>query len=266
MDTIILPVDLSRQSKMMIPCMVEFSRFGIRKVIVLYVNPEGVPLTKITLDELNDFVNQLCEEGFDAELKISTGLRPYEVIIHCAEELGADTIVMPSSGKGRATMLLLGSNSLSVLRKASVQVLLKRFIKGPGGSICETFPLTFKKVMVVLPPMSRDNGFMERVNRLIKRGRLDNVLILNPVSGAKMEYSYSNIMSPEEIYKKMELGEYDIGSVPRNILDAIVAESISLLVLPGCLREPMHSLLKGSPIEQILQNSKASLMVIPTDG
>ena len=258
-----MPTDFSRQSRMLMACMPELSRFGIRKIILLYVDIEGVPMDKVVSSNLEDNIARLQQEGYNAELAVVTGRNASDEILKAAKEYGVDTIILPSSGKGRTTKLLVGSNSLSVMKKADVKVFLKRFIKGKGGDICEACPLTFRRTVVALPPKSRDNGFMEKVNDLISKGGMEGVLLLNPVSSESMEYGHRILMDPEKVHDRLETEGYVAAEIPKGILEVINRESASLLILPGCLREPLRGLLRETPMGQIVHNTKASILIIP---
>ncbi len=258
-----MPTDLSRQSRMLMGCMPELSRFGIRKVILLYVDIEGVPMGEVVSRNLQDNVDRLRQEGYDAELSVVAGRSASDEILKAAKEHGVDTIIIPSSGKGRTTKLLVGSNSLSIMKKADVKVFLKRFIKGRGGDICEACPLTFRRTIVALPPWSRDNGFMDKVNDLIAKGGMEGVLLLNPISGKSMEYSHGVLMAAGDVHEMLGTEGYAAAEIPKGILEAINRESASLLILPGCLREPLRGLLRESPMGQIIHNTKASILIIP---
>lgn len=263
MDTVLLPTDLSRQSRMLMACMPELSRFGIRKVILLYVDIEGVPMDKVVSRNLEENVARLRSEGYNADLVVVTGRKASDEILKASKQYGVDTIILPSSGKGRTTKLLVGSNSLSVMKRADVKVFLKRFIKGKGGDICEACPLTFRRTVVALPPRSRDNGFMAKVNDLISKGGIESVLLLNPVSGEGMDYGHGNLLEPDKVHEILSTEGYAAGEIPKGILEAINRESASLLMLPGCLREPLRGLLRETPMGQIVHNTKASILIIP---
>jgi len=191
------------------------------------------------------------------------GRSPADEILKAAAQSSADTIILPSSGKGKATRLLVGSNSLDVMRRAETKVFLKRFLKGPGGGISEACTLTFKRTLVVLPPKEHDKGFLEKVNDLISKGSMDNILLLNPVSGQRMEYGHGSIKAPEALHDELGTEGYALSNIPKGILEAMRSDNFSLLVLPGCLREPLRGVLRGSPMGQIVHDSKASMLIIP---
>ncbi len=265
MERVLLPTDLSRQSRMLVGCMPELSRFGIKKIILLYVRIEGVPLDRVIQKNLDDFRDKLQEDGYDTDLEIVTGRRPADEILEAARVHDVDTIILPSSGKGRTTHLLVGSNSLSVMKRSDVKVFLKRFVKGRGGDICEACPLTFRRTVVALPPQSRDRGFMDKVNDLVEKGGLTNILLMNPVSGSTMEYGRDSIQDPGVVHETLDTANYVVAEIPRGILETIKRESASLLVLPGCLREPLRGILRETPMGQIVHNTKASILIIPNN-
>jgi nucleotide-binding universal stress UspA family protein len=67
----------------------------------------------------------LAERGLTARTIIAGG-RPADAILETARELGADLVVVGSSGRHGAARLLLGSVSSAVAAHAGVSVLIVR--------------------------------------------------------------------------------------------------------------------------------------------
>ncbi len=263
MQEVIVPTDLSRQSRMLLDSMNEFARFGLKKVTLLYVEMPGAPQNDFMRRSLQSSVSKLLADGYEAELRVVQGRNPADEILKASAQSSADTIILPSSGKGKATRLLVGSNSLDVMRRAETKVFLKRFLKGPGGGISEACTLTFKRILVALPPKEHDKGFMEKVNDLLGKGSLDNILLLNPASGKSMEYGHDRLQATEAVHDALGTEGYALSNIPKGILETMRSDAFCLLVLPGCLREPLRGVLRGSPMGQIVHDSKASILIIP---
>ena len=79
-----------------------------------------------TMDAYLQRVQQaLADEGLPVEARTRAG-DPAETILSLADEVGASTIVMASEGRGGLSRLVLGSVAESVLRRATLPVLLVR--------------------------------------------------------------------------------------------------------------------------------------------
>ncbi|MCK6511674.1 universal stress protein [Myxococcota bacterium] len=74
---------------------------------------------------LDDFANQVTSAGLDVEEIVEAGL-PYRVILHKAEHLGIDLIVMGTQGRTGLKHLFLGSTAERVVRQATCPVLTLR--------------------------------------------------------------------------------------------------------------------------------------------
>lgn len=73
--------------------------------------------------QIQAYSKQLRDAGLDATALLVQGATA-EAILKEAEQLQADIIVLGSHGKGMAKQLLLGSTSSSVIRHATVPVLV----------------------------------------------------------------------------------------------------------------------------------------------
>lgn len=86
----------------------------------LTIDPEEIAERKSELKEAAEF---LSAKGIKPSLVEGHG-EPADVIVEKAQELGADLIVVGTSGQNTAKRVLLGSVSTSVLHKAHCDVLV----------------------------------------------------------------------------------------------------------------------------------------------
>lgn len=85
-------------------------------------------LKRLTERKLKSFVRQHPEVSMSV---LVTEGKPANTIIEASHELDADLLVMGTHGRSRLDHLLIGSVAERVLRKASCNVLLVRFQRGP---------------------------------------------------------------------------------------------------------------------------------------
>ncbi|MFT3774483.1 MAG: universal stress protein [Minicystis sp.] len=84
---------------------------------------EVARVTSAAEKQLEDLLAKHARPGVEAKQLLRTGRPPAEEIVHAAEELGADLIVVGTHGRGAIGRALLGSVALDVLRTAKVPVL-----------------------------------------------------------------------------------------------------------------------------------------------
>jgi universal stress protein F len=138
---ILLPIDLQEQDHrpmmMAVQAAVDLCRLYEAQLHMLTVVPDlGMPIVgqyfppeageKIVHDaehNLHDMANQLIPEDIDVQHLVAQGT-VYRRILHMAERIGADLIIMPAH-RVRFADYLLGSNASKVVRhaKCSVHVL-----------------------------------------------------------------------------------------------------------------------------------------------
>ncbi|GAB4265189.1 MAG: universal stress protein [Deferrisomatales bacterium] len=137
-NRILAPIDLSRASDAVCAYTTHLARcFGAR-VTLLYVvetleELRGLNLPTISYDDLVPDLEARARERLaayarahlagagDVETRVAHG-EPWEVILHTAEELPADLIVMGVHGRKGLERALFGSTTERVIRRAAVPV------------------------------------------------------------------------------------------------------------------------------------------------
>lgn len=136
---IVVATDFSEYSLRAIDYGAEIAaKFDSRVTLVYVVEPvlQTADLTWTTVDfeELNRSHREMAEreigkivaERFPKEIGCEAVVlfgKPFVEILKCAEERGADLIVMATHGRGAISHLLMGSTAEKVVRKASCPVL-----------------------------------------------------------------------------------------------------------------------------------------------
>ncbi len=94
-------------------------RFATKQGLAAFADEEKVAA------KLNDVVEELSREEFDATLKIvnHVGPQPAHEVADVAREVGVDLIVLGTRGRGAVVGLVLGSVTLRLLHVAACPVL-----------------------------------------------------------------------------------------------------------------------------------------------
>lgn len=133
MNTVLLPVDFSDDSALMLAFARGLPFLGVKRVIVAYVvessGMEG-PVIARAVDEareaLHDVAADLATSGLGVEVRVATG-SPVEEIGCLVAEAQVDGVVVGSHGKTLANQLFAGSVSERLLRDATVPHLCVRY-------------------------------------------------------------------------------------------------------------------------------------------
>jgi nucleotide-binding universal stress UspA family protein len=139
--TVLLPTDFSAPSEAALELACSLARgYGARLVILHVVKYEmtagammAVPMDPGYYgDALNEVRDRVVgpSPGFPVETCLREGT-PAEEVLHAADDVGADLIVMGSHGRTGLGRLLMGSVAEAVMRRAGCPVLLA---KRPAGS------------------------------------------------------------------------------------------------------------------------------------
>lgn len=75
-------------------------------------------------NRLNEIQANLARENLSAQVKLIRGVTPSEGIIHVADEVAADLIMMGSHGRTGLQKLMLGSVAQNVLTQSPIPVLI----------------------------------------------------------------------------------------------------------------------------------------------
>ncbi len=139
-DHILLPLDLSTEARRALGPVGELARQNGSKVTLLHVvlalaevpegarlgTPVGAPDYQHERVEAEQLLRELAEtlpSEVDVSVEVTTATRVPKGIVDCAEERGADLIVMSTHGRSGVRRMVLGSVTDGVLRRAHMPVL-----------------------------------------------------------------------------------------------------------------------------------------------
>ena len=256
---ILMPTDLSRQSRKLAECTQDLSILGATEVLVLHSLRPGVTIQDGEISILGEMVKSLQESGFNARFEVSAGLRPSKDIISHAETNAFDAIVIASSGKGKATELLVGSTSKAVMRNSALPVLVKRFRK-TESSVEEACVVTFSNVVVVVDSDQIDSAYIQKAATILDRNQMSKVNFFDIANGRTWNWKEGY-----GLREGMERGLKDLrkGEVHNSLMQAVNSLQATAVVLPRKGKGSMNWLLDRQRTEKSIHSSKASMLVIP---
>lgn len=139
-EKVLVATDGSRDSELAIQRAVDLSQKTHAELHMVYVMLVSHWMVPDTLSDtqyqrlkaeaqslLDKQVEKVKEAGGELrETHLKTGRRADEEVINLAEEIGADVIVVGSTGGGTISRALMGSDAESIVRHASIPVMVVR--------------------------------------------------------------------------------------------------------------------------------------------
>lgn len=273
-EKILLPIDFSQQSIMMLDCVAELRQFGAETVIIVHVLPPKGRLSENQRKTAEELVNKLKERGFEAMFKVVHG-NPVDEILALAEKEEVTLIVMASSGKGRAQEFFVGSTSFGVVRRTSKPMLIDKFevIEKDGSKkIKPACTMLFRTALVPIDFSRCTYTVIDALHHLAKRG-LRKIVLFHVIESTK--YSVSSDKRFDEIKKRLEELESDLssagfevithvhfGTPAYNILEATREFDASLIIIGASGKSFLKGLALGSTSEEVIRKASVPLLVV----
>ena len=270
---LLVPVDLSQQSMMMVEIATRMEGYGVKEVMI-YSALDHVSKRDPLLKALDESIGKA---GLGHELVTEVRKEPAPAILKAAESHGATMIAMAASGKGRVKEFIIGSTSLEVLRRSKLPVLLNKFpleaIDYPPG-YCEKCPPLLDRVLVTIDLSKVSKTMLPQVQQLIDAGAR-KMTLFHVVQSAK--YNMTDDKRFQEVKQKMETFqskldakdcEIDVhlhfGTTTYNILEATREIDATLIVLGTTGKGYLRGATLGSTSEEVIKGSTRPLLLIPT--
>ncbi|HNX47301.1 MAG TPA: universal stress protein [Methanomassiliicoccales archaeon] len=270
---LLVPVDLSPQSMMMVDIATRMEGYGVKEVMI-YSALDHVSKRDPLLKALDESIG---EAGLSHELVTEVRKEPAPAILKAAESHGATMIAMAASGKGRVKEFIVGSTSLEVIRRSKLPVLLNKFpleaSDDPRG-YREKSPPLLDRVLVTIDLSKASKAMLPQVQQLIDAGAR-KMTLFHVVQSAK--YNMTDDKRFQEVKQKMETFqskldakdcEIDVhlhfGTTTYNILEATREIDATLIVLGTTGKGYLRGATLGSTSEEVIKGSTRPLLLIPT--
>lgn len=265
-DKVLVPVDLGEVTVEQLKCIGQLKNYGMKQAVVLFVTPDEV---KSVYDEskLESLVKPLQDEGLDIRTMIVSG-KPANSILNVAKKEKATLIVMASSGKTKATELMVGSVSLDVVRHTHIPVLVGKF----AGTRPDTCPMLMERVLVSLDLGPGTKKMMSTFKEMdlagCKKAVLFHVVPSNKFS-VEDDTKFQEVKKDLSKWKDSHDGTCSVdthlhyGTAAYNIMEAAREFDVTLIVMGNVGKGLFHSMTLGSVSDEVMRKSTAHVLIIP---
>jgi nucleotide-binding universal stress UspA family protein len=274
-ERLLIPIDFSDQSLMMLDCVAQFCKHGNEEMIILNVEERGQKASSEQLARLDEIMEMLRSLNLKVRYIREEG-SPADKILEKASEEGVTMIAMASSGKGMAREFLLGSTTLGVVRNITIPVFVDKFKvqeETKGKLVTRHCEQVLLAALVPIDFSSCTEFVMEALESLIDKG-LGKVILFNTVDSCKYRLNDDQRFA----WVKAELGKLKerladrkcevithihFGTPAYNIMEACREFGCSLVVLGTHGRSLLHEMTLGSVSEEVIRKAKVSLLIVP---
>jgi nucleotide-binding universal stress UspA family protein len=273
-EKILLPIDFSEQSLMMLDCVSELRQFGSEEVVLLHVTQKDGKVTDEQMRVVDSIIKGLEARGFKARFTSTEG-DPVSIIVDFAEKESATLIAMASSGKGRAHEFLLGSTSFGVIRKTAKPVLLNKLevIEDSGKrEVRRACEFLFCTALVPIDLTACTDTMKDTLDHLSRKG-LKNVVLLHVIESTKYgvgdDKRFAEVKARlEELKKDLQSEDFIVsthvhyGTPLYNILEVSREVEASLIIIGRSGKSFLKGLALGSTSEEVIRRATVPLLVI----
>jgi nucleotide-binding universal stress UspA family protein len=278
--SVMLPIDLNRDSGLLLHFCSGLGDLGVRRVVVCHVidatGLEG-PVIAAKVDhlrsEMRALVAPLTDAGLDVEVRLPTGPLDRE-LLSVAAETRVDAVVVGTSGKSAADELLLGSMSEHLVRSVGVPSLTVRVELLRNAADPAVLARRFAKTLLVPTDFSgtASHAFdcaMALPPKAVGTIRLLHVLLAgdDPARTARDEagasYELRDIAAVAKEHGLTAVPVLGHGAPERAILAEIDESRISGVVIGSHGRSPFDESLMGSISMTVLRQASCPVMIVP---
>ncbi len=270
-ERVFLPLDFSDQSDLMVDCIAQLKRYGAKEVILFYAVPKGRVEDSYDERRMDEFARLITADGIPTRTIKEDG-DPSSLIIKVSKREKATMIAMASSGKGRAKELLIGSVSLSVIRRSKIPVLLGKFptLKEEGSlrqcglldSALISFELTHctKQLKQMVQELGEAGMRKATLFHVILSSKHD---VGDDDRFREVKVELDQIM--DDIKKPTMLLETHIhyGTPSYNIIEAAREISAGVIVMGVGNRSLWRKITLGTTVEDLIRRSPTNLLLVP---
>jgi nucleotide-binding universal stress UspA family protein len=269
---LLIPVDLSPQSLLMVDIALRMREYGVFNIVV-YSAVQSGPADEELLEMVG---KKLTAAGMKHELVVQASKDPAKSILKVSGSRGIAMIAMAASGKGRVKEFFVGSTSLEVIRGAKVPVLLDKFPMSADTdpeSYCRNCPRLLERVLVALDLSKVSKHMQPYVQGIIDAGA-KNITLFHVVQARK--YKMDDDERFKEVRKKLEefRDHLDVkncnveihmhfGTTTYNILEAARETDATLIMLGTTGKSYLMGTTLGSTSEEVIKGSTRPMLLIP---
>lgn len=270
-NRVLLPVDLSEVSSDQMDCALQLKRYGLEELIVLYVmtmETEMIPEDEMALQSL---VKRAESSGVLVKLVVERG-KVSSHILDLAKKERCSLILMASSGKTKATELMVGSVSLEVVRRSKIPVLVGKFFSASRRKPTSEYGSLLDSVLVSVDLTSATKNVLEVFKKIDGIGCQKAVLFhVVPSNKYSVEDNarFQAVKKDLAEWKKLHQGKCDLdthlhyGSPAYNIIEAAREFDSTLIIMGNVGKGLLHSMTLGSVSDEVLRQSTVHVLIVP---
>jgi nucleotide-binding universal stress UspA family protein len=268
---VLIPIDLSEVSADQLECALQLKRYGLEELVLLYVlSLEGEIPPEDEL-ALNNLLKKATSAGVKARTVVEKG-KVSNKILEVAKRERSSLIVMASSGKTKATELMVGSVSLEVVRKSKVPVLVGKFFSASRRKSASEYGSLLDSVLVSVDLTSATKNVLEVFKKIDGIG-CEKAVLFHVVPSKKYSVEdnarFQAVKKDLAEWKKLHQGKCDLdthlhyGSPAYNIIEAAREFDSTLIIMGNVGKGLLHSMTLGSVSDEVLRQSTVHVLIVP---
>ncbi|MBC8388864.1 MAG: universal stress protein [Actinobacteria bacterium] len=275
-EKILISIDFSEESKLLLCCINEFKNFGLKEVILTHIidirSAGGNASSFVPPNEkkLAEIKKELAKDAIKSKVVVRIGFPAVE-INNIAKEENVSMILAGSHGRGFIKSFFLGSTAFDLLRITDTALLIERF-KQDKEELKPYCKLKFPKVLVATDFSECSNRLMDVIEKNIKSFR--EIYIIHVIEKAHNKEDFEKLKEEAESRLKKIKDGIDsrikvktlikAGTASKSIIEVAQKEEVSLIMLTKRGHSGVKELLLGSTAQDIAMHStKNALLVIP---
>ncbi len=268
MEKILLAIDFSLQDDVLLACMENLGKDGIKQIVLLTVLAEAEQDKKQSdeaIQHLEYFRQQLEAKGFIVSATLHWGNPAIEIQKVAAEEQ-VDFIVTFSVGKQYLRRALLGSTSMELAGITTVPLLIE---KDPESFLFAHNDNHFARVMIptdFFDDLSIVIDFIKKMRDKI--GEVIFVKILqskeiNPDEFSSIRLNFDELVEEIGLFGIKSSYYIDKGAQAKKIIKLVKKLGSSMIVLPPIEGGIVKNMLFGSTVQTIAMDINVPVMMMP---
>ncbi|MCG9478954.1 MAG: universal stress protein [Actinomycetia bacterium] len=275
-ERVLVSIDFSQQSKLLLNCVDEFKNYGMKEMILAHIvdirsaGGNASNLISPNEEKLNKMKQDLKKEGIEVEVVVRIGF-PAEELSNISREENASLILAGSHGGGFIKSLFLGSTAFDLLRITDTPLLIERF-QQDKGELKPYCRLKFPQVLIATDFSECSIKLLDAVGE--NRGIFSQIHLLHVIESApnkdKLEKMKEDARSLLEKIKAGVDGRIEVfthvqvGDAAKKIIAVAQKEEVNLIMLSKKGHGGAREMLLGSTAQAVASGSvKNAVLVFP---
>lgn len=277
-NTVLVGLDLSPAEQPIIDCLPALQKWGVQRVVLTHVIQVGY-IEGATLaheQEYHDWLEKLAQPlraaGLETEVCIRTGGLPADEILAAATAYRADLIVIGSRGHNLVSRIFLGSVARTVIRKATLPVLLEWVEPTAVGTEqkCEAVCKDTLRHVLLATDFSDQAAAAElaAIHLASKARRVDCLHVMESpsaksISSTTAEAAIATLIKRIQAAGSEGEGILLQGKASAKIADYAARADVSLIVAGKHGQNALASLVTGSTATKLCEIAGRPVLIIP---